>query len=103
MYHVFQFISVGESTNSCCGCCRVYCIFQAAFVLFFDENRPIIEYEGSRSSEQMAVYCKDLLHGNGYTRWFDKSLTCVIYDNGKVGPWDDGYVTLGISQLFMHT
>lgn len=32
----------------------------------------------------MAFYCKDLLHGNGYTRWFDKSMTCVIYDNGKV-------------------
>ena len=32
----------------------------------------------------MAFYCKDLLHGNGCTRWFDKSLTCVIYENGKV-------------------
>ena len=33
----------------------------------------------------MAAYCKDLLHGNGYTRWFDKSITFVVYDNGKVG------------------
>jgi hypothetical protein len=32
----------------------------------------------------MAFYCKDLLHGNGSTRWFDKSLTAVIYENGMV-------------------
>ncbi len=29
-------------------------------------------------------YCKDLLHGRGNTRWFDKSITLVVYANGKV-------------------
>ena len=32
----------------------------------------------------MTGYCKDLLHGKGNTHWFDKSITLVVYANGKV-------------------
>lgn len=58
-------------------------------MLVFDENRPTVECAGSNCGEEMALYCKDLLHGNGYTRWFDKSMTCVIYENGKVRERED--------------
>ena len=32
----------------------------------------------------MTAYGKDLFHGKGNTRWFDKSFVLVVYDNGKV-------------------
>ncbi len=32
----------------------------------------------------LTSYCKDLLHGSGHSRWFDKSLTLVTFNNGKV-------------------
>ena len=32
----------------------------------------------------LSRYCADLLHGNGYTRWFDKSLTVTVFGNARV-------------------
>ena len=60
---------------------------QAAFILFFDDKEPTVESEGANCDEEMTTYCKDLLHGNGYTRWFDKSMTAVVYANGKVSQY----------------
>ncbi len=59
---------------------------QAAFVIFFDEKSPDLESKDSEDGDinGLTSYCKDLLHGNGYSRWFDKSFTAVIYANGKV-------------------
>ena len=56
---------------------------QSAFVIFFDEKSPDLESK-DRDINGLTSYCKDLLHGNGYSRWFDKSFTAVIYANGKV-------------------
>lgn len=62
-------------------------IEKAAFVIFFDEKSPDLESKDSEDGDinGLTSYCKDLLHGNGYSRWFDKSFTAVIYANGKMG------------------
>ena len=45
---------------------------------------PTISSSQGDSCEELTDYCRDLLHGKGYDRWFDKSLTMVFYANGKV-------------------
>ena len=30
-------------------------------------------------------YCKSLLTGNGSNRWFDKSVTLIVFENGVTG------------------
>lgn len=57
---------------------------QAAFVLFFDDKEPVTLCDGG-NCDDLSAYCKDLLHGAGHMRWFDKSITIIIYANGKVG------------------
>ena len=52
--------------------------------MFFEDSSPVTVCEGG-DCDQLTAYCKDLLHGRGYTRWFDKSLTVSIFKNGKVG------------------
>lgn len=58
-------------------------IEKAAFVLVLDDAKPTSLCEGS--SEDLSDYCSRLFHGNGCNRWFDKSLTAVIFANGKLG------------------
>ncbi len=36
------------------------------------------------SSEKLTVYCNEILHGEGYKFWFDKSVSVLIYKNGVV-------------------
>ena len=52
-------------------------------MLFFDDKEPVTQSD-SKDCEELSAYCKDLLHGSGHTRWFDKSVTIIIYANGKV-------------------
>lgn len=58
-------------------------IEKAAFIMMFEDRCPV---DGAYPNEDaMSSYCKELLHGNGTSRWFDKSLTFVVYNNGKLG------------------
>ncbi|XP_064397263.1 carnitine O-palmitoyltransferase 1, liver isoform-like isoform X2 [Halichondria panicea] len=57
-------------------------IDKAAFVMFFDEHSPSMS---SDDGDCLTSYCKDLLHGSGHSRWFDKSLTLVTFNNGRFG------------------
>lgn len=36
------------------------------------------------SSEKLSRYASDVLHGNGYKFWFDKSLSAIFYKNAVV-------------------
>ena len=48
---------------------------EAAFALCLDENNP----------EEISEVSKQLLHGDGKDRFFDKSLQFIIFNNGKTG------------------
>ncbi len=50
-------------------------IEEAAFALCLDENSP----------EEMTEVSKQLLHGDGKDRFFDKSLQFIVFKNGKTG------------------
>ena len=54
----------------------------AAFVLSLDD----VPYEFDLNHpELLDQFGKQLLHGNGYNRWFDKSFTVCVGSNGRVG------------------
>ncbi|CAH0546637.1 unnamed protein product [Brassicogethes aeneus] len=58
------------------------CIEKAAFVVTLDD----IPYEFDiKHPEKLDYFGKNLLHGKGYDRWFDKSFTLCIGSNGRVG------------------
>ncbi|MGF1682496.1 choline/carnitine O-acyltransferase [Photobacterium minamisatsumaniensis] len=50
-------------------------IEDAAFALCLDENNP----------EEITEVSKQLLHGDGRDRYFDKSLQFIVFKNGKTG------------------
>ena len=50
-------------------------IEEAAFALCLDENNP----------EEITEVSKQLLHGDGKDRFFDKSLQFIVFKNGKTG------------------
>ncbi len=50
-------------------------IEDAAFALCLDENTP----------EEITEVSKQLLHGDGQDRFFDKSLQFIVFNNGKTG------------------
>ncbi|CAI8037066.1 Carnitine O-palmitoyltransferase 1, liver isoform [Geodia barretti] len=56
---------------------------KAAFMIMFDDLEPSLYVENGDNTA-LTQYCKSLFHGNGYTRWFDKSVSVIIYKNGKV-------------------
>ncbi|RZB39047.1 carnitine O-palmitoyltransferase 1, liver isoform [Asbolus verrucosus] len=57
-------------------------IEKAAFVVTLDD----LPYEYDTSDpDKLDNYGKILLHGKGYDRWFDKSLTLCIGNNGRIG------------------
>lgn len=57
-------------------------IEKAAFIVTLDE----IPYEYDKEDPSKLDACgKNLLHGKGYDRWFDKSFTLCIGTNGRVG------------------
>ncbi|XP_044734415.1 carnitine O-palmitoyltransferase 1, liver isoform isoform X2 [Chrysoperla carnea] len=57
-------------------------IEKAAFVVALDD----IPYEFDKNDpSKLDNYGKNLLHGKGYDRWFDKSFTLCIGTNGRIG------------------
>ncbi|XP_017865145.1 PREDICTED: carnitine O-palmitoyltransferase 1, liver isoform isoform X1 [Drosophila arizonae] len=69
-------------------------IESAAFVLSLDDEP--FEFDLKRP-ELLDSFGKKLLHGNGYNRWFDKSFTVCVGNNGRVGfnaehTWSDAAI-----------
>ncbi|XP_007466042.1 PREDICTED: carnitine O-palmitoyltransferase 1, liver isoform isoform X3 [Lipotes vexillifer] len=56
---------------------------RAAFFVTLDETEQGYREEDPVTS--MDSYAKSLLHGRCFDRWFDKSITFVIFKNGKMG------------------
>ncbi|XP_018360909.1 PREDICTED: carnitine O-palmitoyltransferase 1, muscle isoform isoform X1 [Trachymyrmex cornetzi] len=57
-------------------------IEKAAFVVALDD----VPYEyDTKHPEKLDRYGTNLLHGKGYDRWFDKSFTLCIGNNGRIG------------------
>lgn len=58
-------------------------IEKAAFFVTLDDTE-----QGFRKEDPVASldnYAKSLLHGKCYDRWFDKSLSFIVFKNGKIG------------------
>ncbi|KDO33450.1 hypothetical protein SPRG_02257 [Saprolegnia parasitica CBS 223.65] len=53
----------------------LHVIESAILVLYFDEGTP----------NEMEALGRSLIHGDGASRWFDKSLTMVAFANGRIG------------------
>ena len=60
----------------------LHLIERAAFVVSLDEEP--FEFDMAHP-EKLDHYGRQLLHGNGHDRWFDKSFTVCIGKNGRVG------------------
>lgn len=56
---------------------------KAAFFVALDDSEEGLEEDDVLGS--LGHYAKSLLHGNCYNRWFDKSFTMVVFQNGKAG------------------
>ncbi|XP_077474533.1 carnitine O-palmitoyltransferase 1, liver isoform [Stigmatopora argus] len=72
-----QYFSTGVNKRS------LDAIEKAAFFVTLDDDE-----QGMRGSDPVGNldrYAKSLLHGKCYDRWYDKSLSVVIYKNGKNG------------------
>ncbi|XP_048462975.1 carnitine O-palmitoyltransferase 1, liver isoform isoform X2 [Rhincodon typus] len=58
-------------------------IEKAAFFVTLDDTEQGFRKEDPMTS--LDSYAKSLLHGKCYDRWFDKSLSFIIFKNGKIG------------------
>ncbi|CAO2584083.1 Carnitine O-palmitoyltransferase 1, liver isoform [Lemmus lemmus] len=56
---------------------------KAAFFVTLDESEQGYREEDPEAS--IDSYAKSLLHGKCFDRWFDKSLTFVVFKNSKIG------------------
>ncbi|XP_076412453.1 carnitine O-palmitoyltransferase 1, liver isoform isoform X2 [Peromyscus maniculatus bairdii] len=56
---------------------------KAAFFVTLDESEQGYRKEDPEAS--IDSYAKSLLHGKCFDRWFDKSLTFVVFKNSKIG------------------
>ncbi|XP_048847450.1 carnitine O-palmitoyltransferase 1, liver isoform isoform X2 [Brienomyrus brachyistius] len=59
------------------------CIEKAAFFVTLDDDEQGMK--GDDPTGNLDRYAKSLLHGKCYDRWFDKSISLVVYKNGKTG------------------
>ncbi|EDV25450.1 uncharacterized protein TRIADDRAFT_23733 [Trichoplax adhaerens] len=57
-------------------------IEKSAFVLVLDDTEQFYQ---ENDPSKFNSFCKACLCGNGYNRWFDKSMTAIIYANGRFG------------------
>lgn len=57
-------------------------IERSAFVVVLDDTD---QFYSESDPSKLNAFCKATLCGNGYNRWFDKSMTVVIYANGRFG------------------
>ncbi|XP_064627097.1 carnitine O-palmitoyltransferase 1, liver isoform-like isoform X2 [Lineus longissimus] len=71
-----QFFSKGVNRTS------LDAIEKGAFVLALDEDEQTYDPEDHTKLDN---YCRAMLHGKGYDRWFDKSFTLVVCKNGRIG------------------
>ncbi|XP_040826747.1 carnitine O-palmitoyltransferase 1, liver isoform [Ochotona curzoniae] len=72
-------------------------IEKAAFFVTLDETEQ--GYRKEEPEASMDSYAKSLLHGKCFDRWFDKSFTIVVFQNGKIGinaehSWADGPIVI---------
>ncbi|GCC38224.1 hypothetical protein chiPu_0016736 [Chiloscyllium punctatum] len=58
-------------------------IEKAAFFVTLDDTEQGFRKENP--VESLDDYAKSLLHGKCYDRWFDKSISFIIFKNGKIG------------------
>ncbi|XP_077590123.1 carnitine O-palmitoyltransferase 1, liver isoform [Stigmatopora nigra] len=72
-----QYFSTGVNKRS------LDAIEKAAFFVTLDDDEQGMK--GSDPVGNLDRYAKSLLHGKCYDRWYDKSLSVVIYKNGKNG------------------
>ncbi|XP_045153080.1 carnitine O-palmitoyltransferase 1, liver isoform [Echinops telfairi] len=56
---------------------------KAAFFVTLDDTEQ--GYARDDPVTSMDSYAKSLLHGKCFDRWFDKSITFIVYKNGKMG------------------
>ncbi|GJQ68704.1 hypothetical protein Trydic_g17240 [Trypoxylus dichotomus] len=78
-------------------------IEKAAFFLSLDDEPYLYE---PKHPEKLDRYGKILLHGKGYDRWFDKSFTLCIGNNGKMGvncehTWGDAPISTQIWEFII--
>lgn len=59
-------------------------IEKAATVLVLDEDSDYFSQEKS-SQHELNEFCRRMLHGKGFDRWFDKTITFVVCKNGQIG------------------
>ncbi|KAI4470727.1 carnitine o-acyltransferase [Holotrichia oblita] len=71
-----SFFNTGVNRNS------LDAIEKAAFFVSLDD---VPYMSNPEIPEELDAYGKLLLHGNGYNRWFDKSITLCVSSNGKTG------------------
>lgn len=57
----------------------------ALFVLVFEDEDNNLTLPENVDNDKMTVYCKDLLCGQGWTRYFDKSFCLVCYPSSYLG------------------
>ncbi|XP_078197782.1 carnitine O-palmitoyltransferase 1, liver isoform isoform X3 [Callithrix jacchus] len=79
---------------------------KAAFFVTLDETEQGYRREDPDTS--MDSYAKSLLHGRCYDRWFDKSITFVVFKNGKMGmnaehSWADAPIVGHLWEYVMST
>lgn len=79
---------------------------KAAFFVTLDETEQGYRKEDPEAS--LDSYAKSLLHGQCYDRWFDKSLTFIVFKNGKIGmnaehSWADAPIVAHLWEEIMAT
>lgn len=81
-------------------------IEKSAFFLTLDDT----EQNSVKEDSLMSVdsYAKALLHGKCYDRWFDKSVTIIVFKNGKMGlnaehSWADAPVVAHLWEYVLAT
>ncbi|VDD93929.1 unnamed protein product [Enterobius vermicularis] len=84
-----KFFSAGVNKTS------LQAIERSAFITILDNEE--VSYDPDDPSKLNHWACS-LLHGNGNDRWFDKSLSLIVYKNGRFGAnaehsWGDAAIT----------
>lgn len=57
----------------------------AMFVVIFEDEDNNLDIPKTVDNAEMTVYCKDLLCGRGWTRYFDKSFCVICYPSCYLG------------------
>ena len=72
-----KYFSKGENKES------LDVIEKAAFFVSLDGDSDFYSKDES-SQDEVNRFCKRMLNGNGYNRWFDKTMNLIVCSNGKV-------------------